>query len=66
MIADIHCGATKEIIEDEHFIVDYNNPDSVIARIEELQTTRDSTTFKLDEKFLVEENMLKWKNFVLF
>ena len=66
VIADIHCGATKEIIEDEHFIVDYNNPDSVIARIEELQTTRDSTTFKLDEKFLVEENMLKWKNFVLF
>jgi len=65
VIADIRCGATKEIIN-PNFVIDYNRPDIVIERIEELQKNRDIMNIKLDDKFLLEENMIKWKNFVIF
>jgi glycosyltransferase involved in cell wall biosynthesis len=65
VIADIRTGATKEII-DNNFIVDYSNPESVLQKILQLQQIRDNIKVELDKKFLLEENMLLWKKFVLF
>jgi glycosyltransferase involved in cell wall biosynthesis len=65
VIADIRTGATKEIIDNE-FIVDYENPESVLQKILYLQENRDNIKVTLDQKFLLEENMLLWKKFVLF
>ena len=65
VIASHQSGAIKEII-DNRFIVDYNNPDIVLERIMELQQSSEKNNVKLDNKFLVEENMFLWKDFVLF
>lgn len=64
VIASYQSGAVKEII-DNRFIVDYNSPDIVLERIKELQQNRETTNIQLDNKFLVEENMFLWKDFVL-
>jgi len=65
VIADIRTGAISEII-DNNFIVDYSNPESVLQKILLLQHIRDDVKITLDKKFLLEENMILWKNFVLF
>jgi glycosyltransferase involved in cell wall biosynthesis len=67
VIASHQSGAIKEII-DNRFIVDYNNPDIVLERIMELQQSseKNNVHIQLDNKFLVEENMFLWKDFVLF
>ena len=65
VIADICSGAIKEIIDNE-FIVDYNSPNLVLNKIKILQSTREELNISLDPKFLVKENLLLWKNFVLF
>jgi len=65
VIADIRTGAVKEIIDNE-FIVDYSNPESVLQKILFLQENRDNIKVVLDNKFLLEENLFLWKNFVLF
>lgn len=67
VIASHQSGAIKEII-DNRFIVDYNSPDIVSERIKELQQSIENNNIhiQLDNKFLVEENMFLWKDFVLF
>jgi glycosyltransferase involved in cell wall biosynthesis len=65
VIADVKCGAVKEII-DNQYIVDYSNPETVLEKLLDLQKTRNNINIKLDDKFLVDENMLLWKTIVLF
>lgn len=64
VIADVHSGAIKEII-DNNYIVDYSNTDDVLKKINELQTKRDDINICLEKKFLAYENILLWKNFVI-
>jgi glycosyltransferase involved in cell wall biosynthesis len=64
VIADIRTGAVKEIIDND-YIVDYSIPENVLQKILFLQNNIENIKVKLDEKFLLEENMLLWKKFVL-
>lgn len=64
VIADIHSGAVKEIIDND-YIVDYSQPEDFLEKIEELQKNRHNISIKLDDKFMLYENILLWKQFVL-
>jgi len=64
VIADIRSGAVREII-DTNYIVNYEEPEKVLQKIEELQRERDTLSIQLDKKFLVESNINLWKKFVL-
>lgn len=54
VIADIHSGAVKEIIDNE-YIVNYDCPEKVYEKIQSLKTR---PTIKLDDKFLTID---KWE-----
>jgi len=64
VIGDIHSGALKEIIDND-YIIDYSNPEIFLEKITELQEKRNNMTIKLDDKFMLYENILLWKNFVI-
>jgi glycosyltransferase involved in cell wall biosynthesis len=64
VIADLKSGAVKEII-DNNYIVDYENINQVIEKIDSLRIIREYLNIKLDNKFLLNENLLLWKN-ILF
>lgn len=64
VIADIHSGALKEIIDND-YIIDYSNPEAFLEKITELQEKRDDMIIELDDKFMLLENILLWKKFVL-
>ena len=55
VIADIHSGAVKEIIDNE-YIVDYDCPEKVHEKIQSLKTR---PAIKLDDKFLT--SIEKWE-----
>ena len=55
VIADIHSGAVKEIIDNE-YIVDYDYPEKVYEKIQSLKTR---PAIKLDDKFLT--SIDKWE-----
>lgn len=64
VIGDIHSGALKEIIDND-YIVDYSNPENFLEKVIELQEKRNNINIKLDNKFMLYENILLWKNFVI-
>ena len=69
VIADIGSGGTKEIV-DPSYIVDYNKPELVLEKINELQLDRTnrpdrSNPIELDRKFLLEDNIKKWTTVLL-
>lgn len=64
VIADIHSGAIKEII-DNNYIIDYSDEDIFLEKIKELQEKRDDLNIHLKNKFLAYENILLWKKFVI-
>jgi glycosyltransferase involved in cell wall biosynthesis len=60
VIADINCGAVKEII-DNNYIVDYNYPDIIFDKISDLKNNQENPiTIKLHKKFLFKANFIKW------
>uniref|UniRef100_A0A6C0BBG4 Glycosyl transferase family 1 domain-containing protein n=1 Tax=viral metagenome TaxID=1070528 RepID=A0A6C0BBG4_9ZZZZ len=65
VIADIRSGAVKEII-DNNYIIDYLNPPTVLEKINELQEKRNKLVIRLNNKFLLHENLLLWKKLLFF
>jgi glycosyltransferase involved in cell wall biosynthesis len=63
VIADVNSGAVKEII-DNKFIIDYNNPDLVFTRLNEIYRDRQRCKIELSDNFLFQKNFMKWKHFI--
>ena len=59
VIADIHTGAVKEII-DNSYIVDYDNIDEVYDKIKYIQDNRENICPILDEKMMFNYNFNIW------
>jgi hypothetical protein len=60
VIADYRSGAVAEHL-DPKFVLDYDNPEEVLYKLDWLKRERHNLNITLDSKYMLEENMNRWK-----